>query len=225
MRSRLPLTGGRGGRHHSGRRVRRCALAVASVVIALAAAGCTGTGTPAGTALDPGYSTIWGTAPRRPGDQLGLLDVALRNRSRSPLTINSVTIPGRGVGTVIRVIEVKIAPDLAPAKAVVGGAYETDPPVYFIGWCRRQVLRPVHGYRLAPGAQARLWEVFDYVRPGRFAIRKHIITYTQNGTRYQQTIPTGYNGSVAPHAKYLLPDPPQARCVSSMRARFLPNLK
>lgn len=213
-----------GGDRTGGRGAYRVLVAV-GVVLMLAVAGCGSTGTPAGTALQPGDIYTNGIAPMRPGDQLGLLDVFLVNRSHSPITITSVTVPGHGVGTVVRVTQVKIAPDLAPSKAVYGGSYVTDPPVDFIGWCRRQVLRPVHGYRLAPGAKARLWEVFQFIHPGRFNIRKHIIHYTQNGHQYQQVLPDGYTGSVVTHAKYLPPDPPQARCVKPMHARLLTNIK
>ena len=215
-----------GGPHTGGRRLIGRACILVAAVAALALSGCAGTGAQAGTALDPGYATVFGIAPLRPGDQVGMLDVGLWNRSNSPLTITAITVPGRGVGTVIRVIEVKIAPDRPLSSAVFGGAYSTDPPVqYTAGHCRQQVLKPVHGYTMAPGAKARVWVVIQDLRPGRFAIREHIIRYTQNGTRYQQAIQTGYKGSVARNAKYLAPISWQARCVGPMHARFLTNIK
>lgn len=218
------------GCRRSGRRPVLARLLLLVIAAGTVLAACSGTSPQTGTALNPGYRTIFGTAPLRPGDQLGMLDVGLWNHSHQPLTITSITVSGRGVGSVIRIAEVKIAPDLPLSTAVTGGAYETDPPVEYIGLeytghCIRQVLRPVHGYKLAPGAKARVWVVIEYQHPGRFAIREHIIHYTQNGSRYQEAIPTGYTGSAAPDAKYLPPTSWQARCVKPMGARFLTNIK
>ncbi|MGI9006696.1 MAG: hypothetical protein ACR2FU_10970 [Streptosporangiaceae bacterium] len=79
-----------------------------------AAAGCAASSPAPGTILVPGYRTSSGLAPLKPGTQLGLLDVYLQNRSRSPITIDSVSGVGRGLGTVIKVVEVKIAPARGP---------------------------------------------------------------------------------------------------------------
>jgi hypothetical protein len=107
-------------------------LAVSTV---LAAAACTASATsdgPAtGTALVRGYATTFGLAPIRPGTQLGLLYADVHNRSRSPINLSSVTLVGHGVGTVIKILEVKIAPLETGNKAVPGGAYEVYPPAAY----------------------------------------------------------------------------------------------
>jgi hypothetical protein len=83
--------------------------AIAGVVLG-AAAGCATSVPATAAALSPGAETTYGLAPLKPGPQLGLLDVDLVNRSHLPITLDSVTGIGRGLGTVIRVVEVKIAP-------------------------------------------------------------------------------------------------------------------
>ena len=146
--------------------------------IMLAAAACTTSATrdgPAtGTAVVRGYATIFGLAPIRPGTQLGLLYAVVQNRSRSPVTLSSITLVGHGVGTVIKILEVKIAPRETGNKAVPGGAYEVYPPAAY--WppaasCGKQPLVPLPGFRLAPGTQARVWFRIQGAAPGPFAVK------------------------------------------------------
>jgi hypothetical protein len=119
------------------------------------AAGCGSSGAATGTALTPGATTSYGLATLKPGTQLGLLDVDLVNRSQRPVTLESVSGIGRGLGTVIRVVKVKIAPVETGNKGTPGGPMRFDPPVAW--WpptwtCGKQVLRPLRGFRPAPAA-------------------------------------------------------------------------
>jgi hypothetical protein len=200
-----------------------------AVLVLCAAASC-GTSSPAGTALAPGYRTIFGLAPLKPGTQLGLLDVYLQNRSRSPIMINSVTGVGRGLGTVIKVVEVKIAPargagGKSVADGVGGGAYATDPPVSWTGpgHCDEERLVRLRGFRLAAGGLARVWIVVQAAEPGRFAISGHLVRYTQAGTLHQQLIPEGYQGSVSRTAPFIPIDWSEARCLKITKTRVLPG--
>jgi len=166
----------------------------------------------------------YGLAPLKPGTQLGLLDVALVNRSRLPITLESVEGIGRGLGTVIRVVEVKIAPAHGTGrKDTPGGACQTDPPVWWVGrgTCIKQRLLPLHGFRLAPGGLARVWIVVQVARPGRFAVTGHLVRYTQEGTLYQQLIPTGYKDLASRTAPFIPVYWAQARCLKRMKPRLL----
>jgi hypothetical protein len=69
--------------------------------------------------------------------------------------------------------------------------------------CGKQVLVPVHGFRLVPGALARVWTVLQAAHPGKFRITGHIVRYLQNGISYQELIPTGYQGSVSRTAPFI----------------------
>ncbi|HXP18536.1 MAG TPA: hypothetical protein VN840_02710 [Streptosporangiaceae bacterium] len=167
---------------------------------------------------------IFGLAPIRPGTQLGLLYAAVHNRSRSPIAISSVTLIGRGVRTVIKIVEVKIAPLETGNKGVPGGAYEVFPPAAY--WppaasCGKQPLVRLHGFRLAPGALARVWIRIQGARPGPFLITGDLVRYRQNGVSYRQVIPTGYKGSVSRNAPFIPIDKEQARCVKSENVRPL----
>jgi hypothetical protein len=222
------------GSHRDGRASRHSLRGAAAAGLAsgitLCAAACTNSathaGTQTGTALIRGYVSIAGLSPLKPGVQLGLLVAALTNRSRSPIAISSVTLVGRGVGTVIKTVQVKIAPAETGNKSVTGGAYEVFPPAAW--WpptasCGKQPLLPVRGFRLAPGALARVWVVIQGIRPGPFLVRAHLVRYRQNGVSYRQLIPTGYQGSVGKNAPLIPIDKDQARCMKSENVRPLPG--
>ena len=163
---------------------------------------------------------------------LMMLYLPLINRTHAPLVIKSVGFTGRGIGTVIKVVQVNLAP------AGYGGkdprlifdsdplsTYGTDPPVERYGpglKCHRQILRQVKGYRLGYNANARVWVVIRNLRPGRWTITSHVITYTQNGTTYRQAISLQAYGTVARHAVFTL-DPNSEACLRPAGARVLPG--
>ncbi len=219
----------RTGRYLDGRARRRplrgAAVGLAACIM-LAAAACTrsATHTDTGTALVQGYGTFLGLGPLKPGAELGLLLAGLKNKSRSPVVISSVALVGRGVGTVIKVVEVKLAPNETGNNAAPGGAYEVSAPEAW--WpptasCGRQPLVPLHGFRLAPGVLARIWVVIQAARPGKFFAKAHLVLYTQGGISYRQLIPTGYRGSVSRNAPFAPIDKEQARCMKSEHVRPL----
>ena len=86
-----------------------------------------------------------------------------------------------------------------------------------------QVLRSLQGFRLPPGALARVWIIVQASRPGRFAVTGHAVRYTQAGTQYREVIPTGYTGSVSRAARFIPIDWAQARCLESMKPAILPG--
>jgi hypothetical protein len=215
----------RPGDHASRRSLRGAAAAALASSITLAAACDTSaTHTATGTALVRGNIWTFGLAPIRPGSQLGLLYASLTNKSRSPLAINSVTLAGRGVGTVIKLVEVKIAPNETGRKGTPGGAFEVYPPTSYwtpTGTCNQQVLVALPGFRLAPGGEARVWFRIQGARPGTFHVKGDVVHYLQDGVSYRQFIPTGYKGSVSRRAPFIPIDPQQARCMKSEHARPL----
>src|SRR5258707_327217 len=98
-----------------------------------AAVGCTTSAPPNGTALVPG--------------------------SNWRIALESIGGMGRGLATVCGLVKVRVAPAQGSGrKDVPGGAYETDPPVYWVrsGTCIKQPMVPLDGFRLAPGGLARV---------------------------------------------------------------------
>src|SRR5215813_11119109 len=174
------------------RRPARAALAALTVLLAVA---CTGGGIRHGDALRVGIRSGLGLKAFPVGEKLGYLDEILYNRSSSPITLNSVTLPG--AGKMLRTLEIKISPATPGTPPVGGGRYETDPPVTKgRHGCIVETLKPMRGYRLGPHALARIWVVFQAIHTGRYKITRHIVTYTQDGVRYQQSVPQGYVGVV-----------------------------
>jgi len=202
-------------------------VAVALTAMSLMLADC---GTTGGNALVRGVPTRIGSKAVRPGTEIGLLYVFLQNKSNSTIVLSSVGIRGPGIGRVVRLVQVDIAPlrngrhHLLP-NSVPSSQYPTDPPVFWEhGHCRKQALVPVKGFRMTPGSNAWLWVVLRAVKPGRWKIPFHTIYYTMNGGKNQQSIPISAYGSVSKDAAYLPPYYAMAKCVGPQTgARFLPG--
>jgi hypothetical protein len=223
-----PRRGRKRRRHRPGRRAAPAGLVMAAAMLA---SSCGGPGTAAGHALDPGALTTDLLAPLKPGDEVGMLFVDLDNTSNAPLTLQSVSFPGRGVGTFVRIVQVEIGPSIAGkippseiTKGVPGGTYRTDPPVSW--WpptrtCGKQVLDPVRGYILPPRGIARVWVVLQATRAGRYRFG-HVLHYSQSGRQYQEVIQEVVHGRVAPDAPYIPVDSTEKTCLKKTKTRLLP---
>ena len=184
----------------------------------------------AGTAFRPDYGTVIGSPPIRPGTEMGWLYVYLDDASKSTLVMNSVGISGLGVGTVVRVAALYIAPlrtgyhNYHIMDATPGGTYMTSPPVNIGGrGCHKQALFPVAGYQMQPGSQVRIYIVLGALRPGKYSVPSEHIYYTIRGVKYRQSTPIRLQGSVAERAPSLRVDPAEAVCVKPSGARLLPG--
>jgi hypothetical protein len=189
--------------------VLRWAAWAAALVLAAAACG----GVSAGTALDNGSSDQLGLATFRTDTEIGVLFTFLYNHSREPITIDAIRLVGRGVGTVVRPVLTQIAYGKRNAS-VPQSAYAENPPVTLTtGGCTAQALKPVAGFRLLPGDSIAVWQILLALRPGRYNISSHLITYTQDGTRYQELITQGFHGTVTRHAPlWTTAEDPSERC-------------
>lgn len=205
-------------------RVRVLAGAAASLSVLLWTAGCS-----ADAPSDPFatvYSTGVGPWQAKPGWQLGYLFGDARNRSHQTVTIQSASLRGPGVGTVVRVT-VMIAPLSDGNTSTAGGNYPTDPAVGLgvgpgAGGCEKQLLYEPKGFRVKPGGQFRLWAVITAVIPGRWKIPQQVITYSEDGGTYRQVFPISYWGTVSTTAKMNgVADPSIAPCVKPEHAHFL----
>ena len=179
----------------------------------------------AGTALDNDGTYQLGLITIRTGTEIGIVAVLLYNHSQAPLTIDAVSLAGHGVGTVVRRVRTEIA-DGGPRASVPQSAYVENPPVQLTaGGCVAEALRPVAGYRLLPRKIVALWTILIAVRPGRYTIASHLITYTQDGSKYQESIPEGYHGAVARDAPLLTTaGGPEGRCWRSLHSHLLKGI-
>ncbi len=203
-------------------RARLAAAALASV--ALLASGCSTDHPP-----DP-FTYVYGTGVgpliTRPGWEYGYLFGDAHNASHSTLTIRSVSLKGPGVGTVITLADVRIAPQFGKSGTVVSSSnYLEDPPVE-VGphGCKKQALYPVRGYQLKPGRQFLFWIVVKALRPGRWRIPAQVVTYTQNGGTYTHSFPIHYWGTVKTDAHVtpkLVPGDYEVQCVKPEGSHFL----
>jgi hypothetical protein len=205
-----------------GLRIARAVKALAALAaLALIVSGC-GSSPPKAFAYV--YGTGVGPLVQPPGWEFGYLIGDMGNISQQPLTIESVSLAGPGVGRVVGLAHVQIAPLTGGHQAAPGGQYQTQPPVILTDGCHKQELRPVHGYRIQPGAHARLWIVVKALRPGRWKIPRQVVTYTQGGSTYQHVFPIEYWGSVRIGARVRpRADADQAQCVKPTGASYLPH--
>ncbi|HXP21943.1 MAG TPA: hypothetical protein VN840_20040 [Streptosporangiaceae bacterium] len=211
---------------HGVRTARRWAARALVLASLLILSGCGG-GVPAGTALAQELWTSIGAKAIRPGFEIGLLYYDLENTSTSTIVIDSVGIAGPGIGTVVRPVQVRMAPlrfgwHHYVSTSVALSLYTTDPPVNFEGkGCRKQGLVPLKGFQMTPGSEARIWVVLRAMRPGRWVIPSHVIYYTQDGAEYRQVEPLRAYGLVADQAAYIPPYYAEAECVHPEGAAFL----
>ena len=173
------------------------------------------------------YGTSIGPMVTRPGWEYGYLFDGGINSSHSTLTIDSVSLKGPGVGTVIALADVRLANALAPDVSQVSqGNYLEDPPVSSnLGpsTCQKQTLVPVAGYRVRPGGHFYLWLVVKALKPGRWRIPDQVFTYTENGGTYTHSFPITYWGTVKAdaHVSPNLAPPSEAQCVKPEGAHYL----
>jgi hypothetical protein len=150
------------------------------------------------------------------GSEIAELLLTIHNVSNQPLTILRVELPGEGVDSVVRVEKIQMSPVLNGIHALPGGGYLTDPPVWQApdGTCHSAVLRPVAGFVLPAGAEARVFVVLKATGLGSFEIPSHHIYYSQAGTTYEQTLPAGFKGIVKTDAQPWHLDRLEAQCLS-----------
>lgn len=154
----------------------------------------------------------------------------MHNSSASTITVDSVSLKGPGIGTVIRPVKIEMAPlrfgknDYA-RDATPEALYNTDPPVFFFqNRCNKQALFRLRGFKMTAGSEVRVWIVLRALRPGKWVIPRHVIFYTMDGSKYRQAIPLREYGSVSSHAKYIPPYFAMAECVGpATGAKFLPG--
>lgn len=193
-------------------------LAAAACAVLLAAGLCACGQAGKGTALANPNKVSVGAIAMRPGDEIGFLFVELYDTSRSPLTFQSISVRGPGIGKVVRLVQEDIAASGPPARVLPGAIYQTDPPAMWLGHsCHVQLLRPVRGYVLKPKQLVLLWEVFRGVAPGRWSVPTHPVTYTQGGAAYREVITQEDYGVISRNARFVPMDPAQQRCLSKAK--------
>jgi hypothetical protein len=177
-------------------------------------AGCSSQGYN-GTALDNPPSTRLGITTMGQGNRFGLLLVNMWNISKQPLEITEIPIEGQGIGKVLQAVKEQIGEASSGRTTVPAGGYDTYPPVF--SWndgatCYVQQLEPVAGYKLLPGAHARLYLELKAINTGSFKVANQTVYYTQGGVQYKQVLRTGFDGSVHIGAKIFGPSENETPC-------------
>jgi len=138
-----------------------------------------------------------------------------------------VIVRGEGIGTVVKVVEIRIAPANSnkdgklAVNTVAGSLYGTNPPVDYYERCHEQVLKPVKGFVLRPQDGAHVWIVIRAVRPGTYNIPDHVVTYTDQGVLYRQVLTLRAYGSVADNARRPVLTWGEQQCIKPTRTTIL----
>jgi len=134
------------------------------------------------------------------------MDPMLRNESSGPIVIKDIRLAGDGVGSVVKVVKVEIAPGSDdPSQYTSGGIFYSYPPAQQMesGECAVQRLFPVDGYVLPPAtggipALAHVMILMEAVAPGSFHVTSDVVTYQQGASERQAALGYGLRGAVAP---------------------------
>lgn len=171
-----------------------------SVVTALSAgAACSSSEEAAarGTALAPEHSLSAGIRVT-PGDAWSYMIASVKNGGADGLNLQRVDLlPATGSGQVA-VGPAKVGPvpsdaDAQPHGWTPSGVFKTNPPTLLIpgGNCNIQHLAPVQGYELDAGETVRFAFVMFSRSSGTTTFPGFRVTYSQGGTTFEQTFPTG----------------------------------
>jgi hypothetical protein len=165
----------------------------------------------------------------RRGEEWGLLIAFLKNDTQDDVVLRSVRVDGVGIGSQIGVVKVEVAPlppIVAGRFATSGGIFKTYPPVQLIPnsksrGCAVQVLRPVFGFRMHPGDEARLLVLLQAKANGSFRITAHEVTYEEGAREYVQRLPVGLTGRVSARGDPMRLDRSERPCLK--RTEVLPH--
>jgi hypothetical protein len=183
------------------------------LVCALFVVGCsagthsTPTSPPSRGVLDSGYGTMSTLRPLGPGVSLALVGQDVANPTDQPIELLDASVRGPGIGPVLNIESVEVAPAYWGRRAVASGIYGTYPPVLRVaGVCHVQELHDVRGFRIAPGASFRLLVLVQTTGIGSFRARGITLTYRYLDSELEQVVRHGYAGQVVASS-----DPPSDR--------------
>jgi hypothetical protein len=152
-----------------------------------------------GDVLDTGDSSGLRIRKFPVGAQTAVMVAGAINKGDRPVTLRRVeVVEGRNYGIVGRVVDIQLAVDRDRRKVIPLGDYQTDPPVLQDGVtdrgeprCTKQKVKPVAGYRLAPGEDVKFLIRVRAEGPGRMKIDAQQVVYELDGLLHRQEVPFG----------------------------------
>ncbi len=164
--------------------------------------------------IPPAHVMVRITYPIPVGEQTGVLIADLKNVSGAPIKVTSVRLLGSGIGHVLTVKSNQIAPFGDPLHSTPAGIFRASPPViYYNKQCHVQTLEPIGaGWPMQPNQEARIFTVVTASGVGKSVVRDYQVFYTEQGTRYQQTLTIGMSFIVTDGAKPRALSPDERQC-------------
>jgi hypothetical protein len=156
---------------------------------------------------------------------MAIIFVELHNRSHQPLRLISVTpFGGHGLGTVLDIRELTIAPFTPVEQAVPFGAYRTYPPVLAhgrVGPCAVQHSFQINGFELPAGDAVRVLELVRAVGPGTYQQSGVVATYQVGSSTRTQRLTSSVSGAVSATAPRFTLKVAERHCLP--KANWLPD--
>jgi hypothetical protein len=137
--------------------------------------------------------TAAGIGTIRTGAEVGIAFPAINDTSDASVKIDSIHLIGKGLGSVVRVIQMRFLPPGHNSNLPVSAYGEVPPALQTTRGCLVARLRPVPGSMLRIRTGGVLWTILLGIRPGRYVVSGFKITYTQSDTRYYNALPDSYD--------------------------------
>jgi hypothetical protein len=140
----------------------------------------------------------------------------IKNGSDGPVTLRTIEVsPGRGLGDVVDVLRVEVAPraasDATPPPPL--GTYSTYPPTSLTGECVSMEVHPVPGWVLGPQETSAVLIWIRIGAPGRFEVPGYRVVYEHDGQVHEQTTGFSIAGTVRTDSKPMPLTPDEEYCV------------
>ncbi|MEA2461203.1 MAG: hypothetical protein QOH90_1380, partial [Actinomycetota bacterium] len=147
---------------------------------------------PKGHALATSAPDTWTRVPMAPGQEIIEVMTGVTNRSREPLTLESIRVrKASGFSHHGEILSVRVGP------AFTGALYSLSPPTIRDGGpCSKERLTRVSGYVLKPGDRIMIATRYRARAEGLFKTTARMIRYTVGEQLYEQLDTFGFRGDV-----------------------------
>lgn len=188
-------------------------------VCSLVFTSCLTAASPADPFLNKAFSGFSAALPpMRPGAEDAQQGALLVNKTNHTVVLRSVSVIRHGLGSVVDLVRTWVAPVYGNRHATPGGDFVTIPPTLGDSQrCEVQRLFPVRGYRMVPGQDVRILELFRASEPGHMATTQMTVNFEEGGVEGSAVVTWGTTASVSRGAPPIPVPSTQRSCLRGTR--------